>query len=52
MEGALPRTAAPLAAPMVAPQVPQAAPSGPITLSPEELSRILSQPDSENPEEL
>jgi hypothetical protein len=52
MEGALPRTAAPMAAPMAAPQMPQAAPSGPIQLSPEELEDILSRPDSENPEEL
>jgi hypothetical protein len=54
MEGALPRTSAPLAAPQMqmAPPQTQAPTSGPITLSPEELSRILSQPDSENPEEL
>jgi hypothetical protein len=41
-----------MAAPMAAPQMPQAAPSGPIQLSPEELEDILSRPDSENPEEL
>ena len=52
MEGALPRTAAPMAAPMAAPQMPQAAPSGPIQLSPEEWDAILNQQDSENPEEL
>lgn len=52
MEGALPRTAVPMAAPIAAPQMPQAAPSGPIQLSPEELEDILSRPDSENPEEL
>jgi len=52
MEGALPRTAAPMAAPMAAPQMPQAAPSGPIQLSPEEWDAILNQQDSENPVEL
>lgn len=52
MEGALPRTNAPMVAPMAAPQMPQAAPPGPIQFTPEEWDAILSQPDSENPEEL
>lgn len=52
MEGALPRTNAPMAAPQIEVIPPQAAPSGPIQLSPEEWDAILSQPDSENPVEL
>lgn len=52
MEGALPRTNAPMAAPQIEVVPPQAAPSGPIQLSPEEWDAILSQPDSENPVEL
>lgn len=52
MEGALPRTSAPMAAPQIEVVPPQAAPSGPIQLSPEEWDAILSQPDSENPVEI
>jgi hypothetical protein len=52
MEGALPRTNAPMAAPQIQVVPPQAPASGPIQFTPEEWDAILSRPDSENPEEL
>lgn len=52
MGGTLPRVATPLTVPQIQMAPQQAAPSGPIQLSPEEWNAILSQPDSENPEEL
>ena len=52
MEGALPRTNAPMAAPQIQVVPPQAPASGPIQFTPEEWDAILSQPDSENPVEL
>ena len=54
--GTLPRRPAPLAAPVIQPGIPTtnspAAASGPIQFTPEQWDAILSQPDSENPEEL